>query len=104
MWRKVSKWYQDWEDQQIAVLEKPELASQAAQGYRRFYYCKLAERSPVEREQLRDFSVALKGWRGWLWTAALLGFFSLCGLGLHVLVPNKSLVAAILTANAFGIA
>ena len=79
MWRKVSKWYQDWEDQQIAVLEKPELASQAAQGYRRFYYCKLAERSPVEREQLRDFSVALKGWRGWLWTAALLGFFSLCG-------------------------
>jgi sensor histidine kinase YesM len=104
MWRKVANWYRKWEDEQIAVLERPELASQAAQGYRRFYYCKLAERSPLERQQLRDFSVALKGWRGWLWTAGLLALFNLCGLALHEFLPGRSWAAAIVTANLLGIA
>jgi LytS/YehU family sensor histidine kinase len=104
MWRRVANWYRKWEDEQIAVLERPELASQAAQGYRRFYYCKLAERSPLERQQLRDFSVALKGWRGWLWTAGLLALFNLCGLALHEFLPGRSWAAAIVTANLLGIA
>jgi hypothetical protein len=34
---KFVNWYRKWEDEQIAVLEQPELASQAAQGYRRVY-------------------------------------------------------------------
>jgi sensor histidine kinase YesM len=104
MWRRVADWYRKWEDEQIAVLERPELASDAAQGYRRFYYCKLAERSPLERQQLRDFSVALKGRRGWLWTAALLGLYSLCGVALHELLPGRSWAAAIVTANLLGMA
>ncbi|MGB9107820.1 MAG: hypothetical protein WCC39_03940, partial [Telluria sp.] len=104
MWRKVADWYRAWEDEQIAVLEKPELASRSAHGYRRFYYCKLAERSPLERQQMRDFSIALKGWRGWLWTAALLCVFTLCGVVLYALFPGKGLAGAIVAANLFGIA
>jgi LytS/YehU family sensor histidine kinase len=104
MWRRIVNWYREWEDEQIAVLEQPELASRVAPGYRRFYYSKLAERSAVERQQLRDFSVALKGWRGWLVTAALLAVFTLCGAALHLLLPGIGWAAAIVTANVCGIA
>jgi sensor histidine kinase YesM len=104
MWRKVADWYGKWEDEQIAVLEQPELVGRVPAGYRRLYYEKLAERSPVERQQLRDFSVALKGWRGWLVFAALITAFTLCGGLLHVLAPGTSQVAAIVTSNVLGLA
>jgi sensor histidine kinase YesM len=104
MWRKIANWYREWEEEQIAVLEKPELASHAAQGYRRKLYCKLAERSPLERQQMRDFSLALKGWRGWAWTAVLVAAFTLCGAALHLFSPRIGWVAAIVSANACGIA
>jgi sensor histidine kinase YesM len=104
MWRKIACWYREWEEEQIAVLEKPELASQSPHGFRRFYYGKLAERSPLERQQLRDFSLALKGWRGWLWTAAMLAVYTLGGLALHLQSPSLGWGAAIVTANVFGIA
>jgi LytS/YehU family sensor histidine kinase len=103
MWRKVVDWYREWEDEQIAVLEQPELAAKTA-GYRRVYYQKLAQRSPVERQQLRDFSVAFKGRRGWLATAALLIAFTLCGILLHLLWPARSWVAPVVTANVLGVA
>jgi signal transduction histidine kinase len=104
MWRKVIDWYRNWEDEQIAVLENPALASHAAQGYRRRLYCKMAERSPLERQQMRDFSVALKGWRGVLWTVALLTVFCLGGIALHLSSPNIGWTAALVSANGFGIA
>jgi signal transduction histidine kinase len=104
MWRKVIDWYRNWEDEQIAVLENPALASHAAQGYRRRLYCKMAERSPLERQQMRDFSVALKGWRGVLWTVALLAVFCLGGIALHLSSPNIGWTAALVGANGFGIA
>jgi sensor histidine kinase YesM len=104
MWRRIANWYREWEEEQIAVLEKPELASRASQGYRRYCYGKLAERSPLERQQMRDFSIALKGWRGWMWTFALLVLFTLCGIVLNQFVPRVSLTATILSANLFGIA
>jgi signal transduction histidine kinase len=104
MWRKVVDWYREWEEEQIAVLEQPELASRAPAGYRRFHARKLAERSPVERQQLRAFSVALKGWRGWLFTAALVVAFTVCGALLHLALPGTGWVTPIVTANVLGIA
>jgi signal transduction histidine kinase len=104
MWRKVANWYRGWEEEQIAVLERPELAPGAAQGYRRAIYCKMAERSPLERQQMRDFCVALKGWRGWLWTAALLAVYTLCGVALHLQSPGFGWAKAIVSANMCGIA
>jgi signal transduction histidine kinase len=104
MWRRIANWYRAWEEEQIAVLEKPELASRTAHGYRRFVYCKLAERSPLERQQLRDFALALKGWRGWCWTAVMLALFTLGGAAVHLSSPQISWGAAILSANLCGIA
>jgi signal transduction histidine kinase len=104
MWRKVANWYREWEEEQIAVLEKPELASRTAHGYRRIYYGKLAERSPLERQQMRDFSIALKGWRGWCWTAVMLAVFTLGGVALHLHSSGIGWAAAIVIANVCGIA
>ena len=104
MWRKLADWYREWEDEQIAVLERPELASHAKDGYRRLVYRSFAERSEVERQQMRDFCIALKGWRGWLVTAVLMAVFSLCGAALHLLSPDIGWAAAIVTANVCGIA
>jgi signal transduction histidine kinase len=103
MWRKVANWYREWEEEQIAVLEKPELASRTAHGYRRIYYGKLAERSPLERQQMRDFSIALKGWRGWCWTAVMLAVFTLGGVALHLHSSGIGWAAAIVIANVCGI-
>jgi signal transduction histidine kinase len=104
MWRKVANWYREWEDEQIAVLERPELASLAQAGYRRRIYCGMAERSSLERQQMRDFCLALKGWRGWLWTGGLLALFTLGGAALHLQYPGISWATAIFSANAVGIA
>jgi sensor histidine kinase YesM len=101
MWRKIADWYGKWEDEQIAVLERPELAA-GASGYRRYFYLKLAQRSPVERQQLREFSLAYKGWRGWLATAKVLAVFTLLGVLLHLLVPGKSWLASLATGYALG--
>jgi sensor histidine kinase YesM len=103
MWRRIANWYREWEDEQIAVLERPELAAHVASGYRRHYYRHLTGLSPVERQQMRDFAVAMKGWRGWLVTAALVAVFTLCGAALHMLSPGIGWAAALVTANVFGI-
>ncbi|MGZ5199810.1 MAG: sensor histidine kinase [Telluria sp.] len=103
MWRRIADWYGKWEDEQIAVLDQPELAAQAP-GYRRLAYRRLAQRSPVERQQLRGMMLALKGWRGWLATALMLAAFSLCGVWSHALAPDMGLAKALVTANMLGIA
>jgi signal transduction histidine kinase len=102
MWRRIADWYSKWEDEQIAVLDQPELVAQAP-GYRRLTYKGLVKRTPVEKEQLRGFMLALKGWRGWLVSAVALAVYSLCSLPLHALVPALSWAKALLAANLLGI-
>jgi sensor histidine kinase YesM len=102
MWRKIADWYSKWEDEQIAVLERPDLVAQVP-GYRRFTYQRLVQRSPVERQQLRGFMLAMKGWRGWLVTAVIIGVFSMSGLLLHAWLPGMSLGKAIVAANMLGL-
>lgn len=104
MWRKIWNWSRVMVDEQIAVLERPELASSPEYGDRGRLYRKIAERSPLERQQMRDFSVAMKGWRGRLWTYGLLAVFTLCGVALHLHAPGVGWVAAIVAANLCGIA
>ncbi len=103
MWRRIADWYGKWEDEQIAVLDRPELIAQAP-GYRRLVYQKLAGRSPVEREQLRRFFIAFKGWRGWLATGLMFGVYSLFGAVLHMVSPTLGWGKALLVANLLGIA
>ncbi|GAB3457650.1 hypothetical protein GCM10027321_12820 [Massilia terrae] len=106
MWRKFVDCYRQWinVDEQIAVLERPELASGAEYGKRGLIYQKLAKRSPLERQQLRDFSLAMRGWRSRVWTYSLLALFTLCGVVLHLQVPDIGWTAAIVGANGCGIA
>jgi signal transduction histidine kinase len=101
MWHRIADWYGKWEDEQIAVLERPELATQAPE-YRRFAYQQMGKRSAVEREQLRQFSIAYKGKRGWYATLKYLFIFGLVGVGLHELMPEKSWFAALITGYALG--
>lgn len=103
MWRRIAEWYGKWEDEQIAILDQPELLAQAP-GYRRLTYQKLIQRSPVEREQLRQFMVAFKGRRGWIATVLAFAIFSLCGALLQMGVPDIGWTKALLTANLLGIA
>jgi len=106
MWRKFVEHYRAFSsaDKQIAVLERPELASSVDHGVLGPLYCKLAQRSPVERQQMRDFSAAMRGWRGRVWTYGLLALFTLCGVALHLYSPHIGWVAALVGANGFGIA
>jgi sensor histidine kinase YesM len=101
MWRRIANWYGKWEDEQIAVLERPELATQAPE-YRRFAYQQMGKRSAVEREQLRQFSIAYKGKRGWYATLKYLFIFGPVGVGLHELMPDKSWFVALITGYVLG--
>jgi sensor histidine kinase YesM len=104
MWRKISNWSRVMVDEQIAVLERPELASSPEYGDRGRLYQKIAARSPLERQQMRDFSIAMKGWRGKLWTYGLLAVFTLCGVALHLHSPDIGWAVAIVAANLCGVA
>jgi sensor histidine kinase YesM len=90
-------------DGPVAVIERPELASQTDAGLLCRLNKKGAQRSPIERQQIRDYSLAMKGRRGKLWTSSLLAVFTLCGVALHLHAPAIGWAVAILTANMFGI-
>ena len=71
MWARITKWYRQWEQEQLAVLQDPALARQAPFGYRRYVACKLAALQLSERQELYRFSVYWRGSRVWLALAAL---------------------------------
>lgn len=89
MWRKLIDWYDDWDAEQIAVLERPELAATVAPGYRRYCAEKLAALSPVERRELLAFSLAYRGRRLWMAVAKLAAAFTLAGLLLAYAIGGK---------------
>jgi signal transduction histidine kinase len=103
MWRQVVDWYQEWEDEHLAVLEQPGLAALAAPGYRRYCANKLAELSLIERRQLLEFSRTYQGRRLHIAIAKLALAFSLGGVLLHLAVPNISWAGAIVAANFIGL-
>lgn len=102
MFRSVMNWYQEWEEEQIRVLEKPSLASGVPAGLRRHCANKVAQLSPIEREQLREFSVKYRGARGLLAVGKLMLLLTAAGVLLHFASPGLSWTAAILMANVMG--
>jgi hypothetical protein len=103
MWRKLADWHRKWEDELLGVLEQPARAAVAQSGFRRRVARKIAALSPIERQQLREFSLARRGRRGYWRLAKLLLLFSLGGSVAHLLIPRLGWAAAILTANVLGI-
>jgi sensor histidine kinase YesM len=103
MWGKISKWYGDWEQEQLDVLKDPSLASKAAPGYRRLVAERLGALSQIEREELHHFSVAYQGPAMWMALAKLLLINSVVGVMMKLAFASKiSWVATIVLANIVG--
>jgi sensor histidine kinase YesM len=104
MWNRIVEWHRGWESDQIMVLENPASVEQIPPGVRRKMHGVLAQLSPVERMQLRQFCEKYRGWRGYAMLGKLLVLFSLIGVALHLALPDKSLVKSIVMANVLGVA
>jgi len=103
MWRRMADWHREWEDELLGVLAQPASATTAQAGYRRRMARTIATLSPIERQQLHDFSLAHRGRRGYWALAKLLMLFSLGGVLMHVFLPRMGWFAAIATANVLGV-
>jgi signal transduction histidine kinase len=104
MVRSILKWYREWEDEQINVLEDPSLAAQAPAGYRRSVANKLARMSAIERQQLREFSMKYRGPRLLLALAKLLLLFTLIGTAAHLLLTDYAWGRGVIMSNLLGFA
>jgi signal transduction histidine kinase len=103
MLRKISRWYDEWEQEQLDVLIDPSLASKAAPGYRRFFAENLAALSQLERQELHHFSVTYRGRVLWLALARFALLFSVVGLLLKfAFVPKMNWPVALVLANVIG--
>lgn len=102
MWKKMVEWHRGWEDEQLRILDNPELATAAAPGYRRKVGTKLAELSLIERQQLRDFALEYRGWRFYAAAAKLILLFTLAGVALFYVNPYPGVVKSIILTNALG--
>lgn len=102
MWRKIIDWYEELEREHLAILERPELAAQVAPGYRRKLADSLATMSPIERQQLRDFSLTYRGRRFWLAIAKFALAFTCIGLLMELALDKGSWIAPVVVANLLG--
>ena len=102
MWRKIIDWYEELEREHLAILERPELAAQVAPGYRRKMADSLATMSPVERQQLREFSLTYRGRRFWLAIAKFALAFTSIGLLMELALDKGSWIAPVVVANLLG--
>lgn len=89
MLKRITNWYNEWEQEQLDVLANPALAEQAPPGYRRFIARRLAELSPIEREQLRAFALKYRERTLWFAIAKLVAAFSVIGFLIHLGKPAK---------------
>ena len=104
MLERLNRWNHAWEDEILAVLADPSLASTVAPGYRRVTAQRLAKMSAIERQQLRDFSLAYRGAKGAIAIGKLVVLFCLMGIALHLSSPAKfGVVESLLLSNLFGI-
>lgn len=103
MWSRLVNWYRDLEEEQIRMLERPELAATLAPGFRRHCAIKMGELSFIERQQMRDFSVKYRGWRIYAAIARLLLLFTLAGLAAYLVFPENGMLRCVAVANAIGV-
>ncbi|MCC2957464.1 histidine kinase [Massilia sp. IC2-477] len=103
MWRKIINWYTELEREQLALLERPELAAQVPCGYRRKMADGIALMSPIERQQLRAFMLRYRGPRLWIALAALFALFTLAGLALELMIAKGRWWIPVIAANLMGV-
>ena len=104
MLKRIRAWYARWEQEQLDVLVDPVVADGLSPGYRRYFGQKLARLSPMERHQLREFSLTYRGRRLWTALGQLVLAFSATGLLFHLLFSSRfSLSYSVLIANLIGL-
>jgi sensor histidine kinase YesM len=99
---RLANWYREWDEEYLAVLAQPELAAKAPAGFRRRFAEKMAKMPPVQRQQLRDFSLKYRGARLYWTLAGLALVFSVCGGVLHFHSEGIGWLHAIVLANMVG--
>ena len=105
MWARIATWYQAWDDEQMAVLQDPALAAGLPAGWRRTAALKIARLSPIERQELYHFAAHYRGWVLWRALAKICLVLSVSGAMVKMaFLPDKSLLQAVVAANAMGVA
>lgn len=102
MWRRIRDWHRAWEDDILAMLERPALVKDMPAGYRRQAGEQIAALSPIERSQLLAFVTVYRGWRGWRIIGALALLFTLAGALFNALFLHAAWLAPVVVANAVG--
>jgi len=105
MWARIAKWYSEWEQEHLAVLQDPSLAQQAPAGYRRYFACKVAQLSANERAELYRFSVSTRGAQIWRALGKLCLVLSVVALLINLaFLPETPWWKTVIVANVIGLA
>lgn len=103
MWGNFSKWQKQMDQDAILVLDNPDALITIPAGHRHFIATRLAAMTPIERMELRDFIVRYGGARFNMMMLKLLAVFSVLGVLLHLLQPEKtSWVEGLVLSNLLG--
>ncbi|WP_395011459.1 sensor histidine kinase [Undibacterium sp.] len=102
MWKTLTSWYKDWNDEQLAVLLDPQRADDITIPWRKKIAKQLSTLTEIERKQLYQFSVDYQGAKLWLTILKLSVVFSCLGLVLYSVKTKLHWLPAILVANLLG--
>ncbi|WP_051958377.1 sensor histidine kinase [Janthinobacterium sp. RA13] len=105
MWKKFAGWYRCYDDETLRVLAHPDTAPQVPQGWRRRVALRLVTLTPIERQQFHAFMLKYRGAGFYLAAARLVLLFSIVGVVLHLLLPDKvGWTKAVVLSNVLGLA
>lgn len=102
MWTRLVRWYDSWQEEQMAVLLDPSLAENVQGRLRRCAAKRLTKLSAIERSQLHAFCLKYQGRTLWMAALKLSILFSLFGVALYWWNPKSGLIVALLLAQLFG--
>lgn len=105
MWKKFAGWYRCYDDETLRVLAHPDTAAQLPQGWRRWVALRLATLTPIERQQFHAFMLKYRGAGFYLAAVRLVLLFSILGVALHLLLPDRvGWSKALVLSNILGLA
>ncbi|MDZ5636505.1 sensor histidine kinase [Janthinobacterium sp. GMG1] len=105
MWKKFAGWYRCYDDETLRVLAHPDTAAQLPHGWRRWVALRLVTLTPIERQQFHAFMLKYRGAGFYLAAARLVLLFSIVGVVLHLLLPDKvGWTKAVVLSNVLGLA
>lgn len=105
MWKKFAGWYRCYDDETLRVLAHPDTAAQLPHGWRRWVALRLITLTPIERQQFHAFMLKYRGAGFYIAAARLMLLFSLIGVALHLLLPDKvGWTKAVVLSNVLGLA